>query len=92
MPEGAKARVGEGWISEITYSPDGARLAVTSSIGIWMYDVQTDEELDLLKAYRHWVNSVSFSLDGRTIVSGSWDKTIRLWDAQTDEHLRFPTT
>ena len=27
------------------------------------------------------VASVAFSPDGKTIVSGSWDKTIKVWDA-----------
>ena len=29
------------------------------------------------------VNSVAYSPDGRTVVSGSYDGTIRIWDAQT---------
>ena len=37
LPEGAKARLGKGWVSGIAYSPDGTRLAVASSIGIWLY-------------------------------------------------------
>ena len=41
LPEGAKARLGKGYIWEIAYSPDGTRLAVGSSIGIWLYDTTT---------------------------------------------------
>ena len=37
------------------------------------------------------VQSVSFSPDGQTIVSGSSDNTIRLWDVGTGKHLRTLT-
>jgi len=32
-------------------------------------------------AHSGWVYSVAFSPDGATIVSGSRDKTIKVWDA-----------
>ncbi len=38
VPEGAVVRLGKGVVREIQYSPDGARLAVASTIGIWLYD------------------------------------------------------
>ena len=88
LPEGAKARLGKGWISEIKYSPDGTKLAVASGIGIWIYDAQTGEELDLLTGHTNNVNSVAFSSDGNVIASGSEDGMIRLWDTNTGTHIR----
>ena len=32
-------------------------------------------------AHNRVVSSVAFSPDGKTIVSGSWDKTLKVWDA-----------
>ena len=63
LPEGAKARIGKGWISDIQYSPDGTRLAVASSIGVWLYDTETHQELALLTGHTAGVTGVSFSPD-----------------------------
>ena len=37
------------------------------------------------------VESVSFSQDGSTIVSGSWDNTVRLWNVNTGEPIKTLT-
>jgi RNA polymerase sigma factor (sigma-70 family) len=34
------------------------------------------------------VNSVAFARDGKTLASGGWDDTIRLWDVETGKQLR----
>ena len=83
LPEGTKARLGKGSISEIQYSPDGTRLAAASAIGIWVYDMTTYQEIALFTGHTGWVSSVSFSPDGNIIASGSADSTIRLWEAYT---------
>ncbi len=88
LPEGAIARLGRGRITEVAYSPDGSQLAVASGIGIWLYDAETGEPLDLLTGHTGVVISVAFSPDGRTLASGSGDDTIRLWDVNTGETLK----
>ena len=43
----------------------------------------------ILKGHTSYVNSVSFSPDGKRIVSGSDDNTIRIWDATTGKELEI---
>ena len=81
LPEGAVARLGEGIINSITYSHDGNILAAGSSVGIYLYDVRTNEELAFLPNHSP-VFSVSFSPDGNTIATGSGNG-LRMWDVNT---------
>ncbi len=86
LPQGAAARLGKGRITgNIAFSPDGSRLAVATSIGIWIYDARAEQPkpLDLLIGHTRKVTSIAFSPDGTTLASGSRDGTVRLWDVIT---------
>ncbi|KAM0720132.1 hypothetical protein Q7P37_004268 [Cladosporium fusiforme] len=42
-------------------------------------------EMQKLEGHSHYITTVALSHDNRTMVSGSWDKTIRVWDLATGE-------
>ena len=101
LPENATARFGKGHINNLVYSPDGKMLAVGSSIGVWLYDANTGEEIALLaghteaemalfkRRYNHRSQDTpaAFSPDGKTLLSSCWDWNARLWDVNTRKHI-----
>ena len=40
-----------------------------------------------LKGHKGVITSLAFHPDGRTLASGSWDKTIRIWDVETSTEV-----
>ena len=52
-----------------------------------LWDANTGTLRNTLTAHTHWVKSVAFSPDGNTIASGSFDGTVRLWDAHTGTRI-----
>ncbi len=91
LPEGAKLRFGKGILHDIKFTPDGDRIAVATSIGIWIYDAQTGQEISLLTGHTGRVTSLGFPADGRFLASGSADGTIRLWDIDTGKQIALLT-
>lgn len=93
LPKGAKARLGKGYIKDLLYSPKADILAVVSSIGIWLYDTKTYQELTLLpipknrnRALAHRIRKTVFSVDGQTLVSWTEENVILIWNVATGEH------
>jgi WD40 repeat protein len=90
---------GDGEVSSVAYSPDGRRIVSGSYDGtIKVWDMENGRELRTLRGYGNWVVSegvplncvisVVYSPDGRRIVSGSYDGTIKIWDAESGRELR----
>lgn len=83
-----------GLVRSISFSPDGARLAVGhgSDRAIILWDLPTQSASHVLRGHEESITSVLFSDDGRRLFSGSWDRTLRLWDLEApDPSVTFRT-
>ncbi len=83
LPDGAITCFGRGKINQVAFFPDGKRLAVVSSIGVWIYDSEIGEALDLLKADTTPVTTIAFSADGKFFATSCENKAIHIWDTKT---------
>ena len=86
IPKGAKALFGKGRIYDMKYSPDGTRLAVATSQGIWIYDTTTYQPLHFLKKHEDLVERIVFSPDGNLLASEERFDKIHLWEVNTGKH------
>jgi WD40 repeat protein len=77
---------GKGQANRVAYSPDGKQLAVGTSIGIWLYDAQTLQQLRFINI-GDTVSSMSFSPDSTTIFAKTGEATIASWNVTTGERL-----
>ncbi len=76
-----------GWVTEVTFSPNGNLLASSSmdnTVKIW--DSHTGECLKTFRDGDKWIWTVAFSPDGNTVASGGDDHTIKLWNIHTEEY------
>lgn len=87
LPEGAKHRIGKGDINRLQFSPDGNRIAASTTIGVWLYDARTGDEIGLFTGHTEDVLHLAFSQDGRMLASTGNDRTIRIWDTETGQQL-----
>ena len=78
----------EAPVVALAFSPDGARLAVSSPRGgIGIFDVVSGKPVFTLNGPGLPVWSLGFSPDGRQILTGGSDRLLRRWDARTGDHL-----
>ncbi|KAI9059837.1 WD40 repeat-like protein [Trametes sanguinea] len=67
----------------LEFSPDGRLLACGIDWGIQLRNVQTGAEIHVMKGRKNSVMSLSFSPDGKAILSGGHDGSVKLWDVAT---------
>jgi WD40 repeat protein len=65
----------------VAFSPDGKRLASTWGSTVKVWDAQTGQETLTLKGHPAGFSGVAFSPDGHRLAAGSYDGTVRIWDA-----------
>ena len=78
----------EAEVYDVTYSPDGARIATVSKDGTGVVrDSATGTMVAALQGHQGPIFEVRFSPDGARVLTASADGTVRIWDADTGRPL-----
>ena len=73
---------------EWSFSPDGARLASSSTDGtVILWDAKTGEQIQVLSGHTSTIVTVVFNPQGDRLASASVDGTAKVWDAVSGDVL-----
>jgi len=70
-------------IESIAIAPNGEFVAGGNSEGVWVWQIQGQEITKLEHGQALTISYVDFSTDGKMLVTASWDRKARTWDAKT---------
>jgi WD40 repeat protein len=88
----------DGYVSSVAFAPDGKSILTVCSPASFsmpgsedktacLWDLQGNL-LQVCKGHERSINSAVFSPDGKSVLTGSWDKTARLWEIKKP-HRKF---
>ncbi|NEQ82080.1 MAG: hypothetical protein F6K26_18035 [Moorea sp. SIO2I5] len=60
----------------------------SQTLAVLQQAVDGVRERNRLEGHNSWLNSISFSLDGQRLATGSADGTVKLWNLETGEEIR----
>jgi WD40 repeat protein len=84
----------DGKVRSLALSPDGKLLAAALVSAdadpghIGLFDIELGSLVRTLRGYAAATSSVAFSPDGKRLLTGSFDKIIRLWDLSTGKEVK----
>jgi WD40 repeat protein len=76
-------------VSNLSWHPTRDEIAVSNEANVDVIDITTGSVLKTFTGHTDRVLEVAWSPDGTKIASGSDDRTVRVWDAETGELLKL---
>jgi WD40 repeat protein/DNA-binding XRE family transcriptional regulator len=75
-------------VGQISFSPDGERLAVANIDGVSkVWDLATQTEILSIKSEERPAKAIAYSPDGNLLATGGDEGVVKIWDAETGDEL-----
>jgi WD40 repeat protein len=75
-------------IGSVAFSPDGNYIVYSHNEALKLLETASGRLVRTFNGHDELVTSVAFSMDGKNIVSSSWDKTLKLWETESGRLVR----
>ncbi len=89
LPQDAIARYGQGIVTDLAVSADGASLAVGSAAGVWWYDLTTRQPVSFFETQRGMVRCIALCSGQPWLALKNTGKNsnevIKIWDIQKQQ-------
>ncbi len=85
----------EIWCWAMALHPEGNILAIANenaNICLWNLETQEPEPVQTLAGHENRVQTIRFSPDGKLLLSGSHDRTLKVWDWQQGSLIHTQTS
>ncbi|HZW33235.1 MAG TPA: M56 family metallopeptidase [Isosphaeraceae bacterium] len=69
-----------GYVGSLVFTADGRSLLSAGNQEIACWDPVTGEQQRVLSGHTNRVDTLAISRDGRTLVTGSFDRSVKVWD------------
>ena len=74
---------GESGLANVTFSPDGQRLATSEGRIVRIWKAASGQEILTLPSLERFITRIAYSPDGKRLAAASQDGSVKVWDAVT---------
>lgn len=82
------SRLTESPVAAVAFSQDGRKALACGGSRVVVWELQQSKKIVTYEGHSNWARTAAFLPDGKAVISGSADKTLRLWNSVNGNEIR----